>query len=69
MLDGEIVCLDAQGRPQFYELMRRRGSLAFAALDALGIGAQDFRGKPLPEGFTSHLRSILHQEQLLRQRG
>ena len=24
-LDGEIVCLDDAGRPQFYDLLRRRG--------------------------------------------
>jgi bifunctional non-homologous end joining protein LigD len=24
ILDGEIVCLDSDGRPQFYELLRRR---------------------------------------------
>jgi len=26
VLDGEIVCLDAEGRPQFYELLRRRAA-------------------------------------------
>ena len=25
VLDGEIVCLDGAGRPQFYELLRRPG--------------------------------------------
>ena len=25
ILDGEIVCLDSEGRSQFYELLRRRG--------------------------------------------
>ena len=25
ILDGEIVCLDGQGRPKFYDLMFRRG--------------------------------------------
>src|SRR6202521_3093853 len=26
VLDGEIVCLDKNGRPQFYDLLRRRGA-------------------------------------------
>jgi bifunctional non-homologous end joining protein LigD len=26
VLDSEIVCLDTEGRPQFYELLRRRGA-------------------------------------------
>jgi ATP-dependent DNA ligase len=26
VLDAGIVCLDADGRPQFYELLRRRGA-------------------------------------------
>jgi bifunctional non-homologous end joining protein LigD len=25
LIDGEIACLDTEGRPQFYELLRRRG--------------------------------------------
>jgi hypothetical protein len=33
ILDGEIVCLDAQGRSQFNRLLLRRGTPVFAAFD------------------------------------
>ncbi len=47
---SEIVCLDAAGRPQFYELMRRRQGPAFAAFDVLAVGGEDLlRPKPLLE--------------------
>jgi bifunctional non-homologous end joining protein LigD len=52
ILDGEIVCLDAEGRPQFYELLRRRGRQSpavFYAFDLLGMDGQDLRGRPLIE--------------------
>jgi ATP-dependent DNA ligase len=29
VLDGEIVCLDGNGRPQFNDLLRRRGEPVF----------------------------------------
>ena len=29
ILDGEIACLDACGKPQFYELLRLRGDPIF----------------------------------------
>ena len=35
VLDGEIVVFDGIGRPQFYELLRRRGEPAFYAFDVL----------------------------------
>jgi hypothetical protein len=37
VLDGEIVKLDEIGRPQFYDLMRRRGPFAFVAFDMLAL--------------------------------
>jgi ATP-dependent DNA ligase len=37
VLDGEIVSLDAEGRPQFEDLMFRRGELFFVAFDALWL--------------------------------
>jgi bifunctional non-homologous end joining protein LigD len=49
VLDGEIVSLDAQGQPQFEDLMFRRGELFFVAFDALWINGEDLRGKPLME--------------------
>src|ERR1044071_6081877 len=33
VLDGEIVILDQDGRPQFYDLLRRRGEPTFYAFD------------------------------------
>jgi bifunctional non-homologous end joining protein LigD len=35
VLDREIVCLDSDGRSQFYELLRRRGEPVFYAFDVL----------------------------------
>ena len=49
VLDGEIVSLDAEGRPQFEDLMFRRGKLFFVAFDALWIDSEDLRNKPLIE--------------------
>ena len=43
VLDGEIVCLDAEGRPQFYELLRHRG-LYSPACSMLSISS-DLMGK------------------------
>ena len=44
ILDGEIVCLDAEGKPQFYDLLRGREEPCFVAFDVLTIGAEDLRG-------------------------
>jgi bifunctional non-homologous end joining protein LigD len=49
VLDGEIVVLDGTGRPQFYELLRRRGEPVFYAFDVLMHGGQDLRVLPLIE--------------------
>ena len=47
ILDGEIVCLDAQGRSQFYSLLfGREWRMAF---DALQIDGEDLRHRPLLE--------------------
>jgi ATP-dependent DNA ligase len=43
VLDGEIVCLDSHGRPQFYELLRRRGDPVFYAFDLLSCDGKDLR--------------------------
>jgi hypothetical protein len=43
ILDGEIVCLDADGRPDFAALMSRRGTPVFAAFNLLALGGQDLR--------------------------
>ena len=47
VLDGEIVVLDAAGRSQFYELLRRRGEPVFYAFDCLSLDGRDLRPLPL----------------------
>lgn len=49
ILDGEIVYLDAEGRPQFYDLLRRRGYPVFYAFDLLALHGEDLRNLPLIE--------------------
>ena len=49
ILDGEIVKLDDDGRPQFYDLMRRRGPFALVAFDVLVVNGKDVRALPLVE--------------------
>jgi bifunctional non-homologous end joining protein LigD len=48
-LDGKIVVLDSAGRPQFYELLRRRGEPVFYAFDVLMLDGRDLRSLPLME--------------------
>jgi ATP-dependent DNA ligase len=43
ILDGEIVCLDDAGKPQFYELLPRRAEPVFYPFDVLWLGAKDLR--------------------------
>jgi ATP-dependent DNA ligase len=49
VLDGEIVCLDERGYPQFEDLMFRHRELFFVAFDALWIDGEDLRNVPLLE--------------------
>jgi bifunctional non-homologous end joining protein LigD len=49
ILDGEIVSLDSHGRPQFEDLMFRRGELFFVAFDAIFLDGADLRDLPLVE--------------------
>jgi bifunctional non-homologous end joining protein LigD len=49
ILDGEIVSLDRHGRPQFEDLMFRRGELFFVAFDAIYLDGADLRFLPLIE--------------------
>lgn len=49
ILDGEIVHLDAAGRPQFYHLLRRRSPQYFVAFDLLWLRGRDLRMLPLIE--------------------
>ena len=43
VLDGEIVALGDDGRISFWDLMRGRGTLAFAAFDILWLNGRDLR--------------------------
>jgi bifunctional non-homologous end joining protein LigD len=56
VLDGEIVCLDSEGRPQFNSLLYRRGEPCFMAFDILCLAGRDLRAPPLLER-----KSILHR--------
>jgi bifunctional non-homologous end joining protein LigD len=49
ILDGEIVHLDAAGKPQFYDLLRRRSPQHFVAFDLLWLRGRDLRMLPLIE--------------------
>jgi ATP-dependent DNA ligase len=46
VLDGEI---GHYGKPQFYDLMRRRGPQYLYAFDLLWLNGRDHRGLPLRE--------------------
>lgn len=47
MLDGEIVCLDGDGKPNFRDLLFRRGEPQFMAFDILWTNGEDLRRLPL----------------------
>jgi bifunctional non-homologous end joining protein LigD len=49
VLDGEVVCLDANGISQFNELMSRKGKPVFYAFDLLWLNGEDLRSLPLIE--------------------
>ena len=49
VLDGEIVHLDEQGKPRFYDLMRRHTPQHYYAFDLLWLDGRDLRELPLIE--------------------
>jgi bifunctional non-homologous end joining protein LigD len=49
VLDGEIVYLAPDGRPMFYELMRRRRPQHYYAFDVLWLDGHDLRDIRLTE--------------------
>ncbi|HSK11068.1 MAG TPA: hypothetical protein VK911_15910, partial [Vicinamibacterales bacterium] len=49
ILDGEIVCLDAEGRSLFNPLLFCRRRPVFAVFDLLWVNGEDLRGLPLIE--------------------
>ena len=61
VLDGEIVVLDSEGRPRFYDLMRGRGQPVFYVFDLLWLDGKDQRSRSLLER-KRILRSIVPQQ-------
>jgi bifunctional non-homologous end joining protein LigD len=49
VLHGEIMCVDAEGRPQFYDLLRTRGEPIYAAFDLLWLDGEHLSKHPLIE--------------------
>jgi bifunctional non-homologous end joining protein LigD len=49
VLDGEIVCLDTRGRPQFNDLLFHRGEPCFFAFDLLMNDGKDLRTERLTD--------------------
>jgi bifunctional non-homologous end joining protein LigD len=66
IIDAEIVCLDAQGRSVFLDLMRKRKADAILyAFDLVHLDGQDLRQLPLVERRRSLRRLIRGHERLL----
>ena len=49
VVDGEWCCLDDDGRPQFYDLMFRRGAPFMMVFDMLWLNGCDLRSLPLSQ--------------------
>ena len=49
VLDGELVCLDDEGRTLFYDMMFNRAPPYFYAFDILWLDGQDLRDQPCVE--------------------
>ncbi|HVZ19085.1 MAG TPA: RNA ligase family protein [Terriglobales bacterium] len=58
VIDGEICCLDTEGRSQFGDLIYRRGDPYFFAFDLLWLNGRDLRDLPLVER-KEKLRTII----------
>jgi bifunctional non-homologous end joining protein LigD len=49
VLDGEIVALDGDGRPAFYDLMKRQCQAVYYAFDIIWLNGRDLRDLSLLE--------------------
>ena len=49
VLDGELCALDGDGRPAFYNLMKRQCQAVYYAFDILWLNGRDLRDLPLVE--------------------
>jgi bifunctional non-homologous end joining protein LigD len=63
VIDGEIVCLDEEGRSIFNELLFRRGCPIFYAFDLLYLNGRDLRQLPLIER-KEKLRAVIEKSRL-----
>jgi bifunctional non-homologous end joining protein LigD len=61
VIDGELVCLDAEGRSIFNELLLRRGCPIFYAFDLLYLNNRDVRQLPLIER-KEKLRALIEKD-------
>ena len=60
IIDGELACLDSEGRSIFNELLFRRGCPIFYAFDLLYLNGRDLRQLPLIER-KEKLRQIIEK--------
>jgi bifunctional non-homologous end joining protein LigD len=60
VLDGEIVYLDSDGRPEFYNVVRLQTPQHFYAFDILWLEGKDLRGLPLVTSKQILRRVVLH---------
>ena len=58
VFDGEIVCVDKKGKPQFRDLLFRRRDPYFFAFDLLACDGKDWRTEPLTDR-KQELRRVL----------
>jgi bifunctional non-homologous end joining protein LigD len=63
VLDGEIVCLDSEGRSIFDDLLYRRGFPVFYAFDLIYLDDRDRRQLPLVER-KRKLREVMGKSKL-----
>jgi bifunctional non-homologous end joining protein LigD len=60
VIDGEIVCVDRHGRPQFKDLLFHRGAPCFFAFDLLMLRSKDWRAERLIDR-KQELRRLLNR--------
>jgi len=61
VLDGEIACVDPEGRPVFRDLLFRKGECVFFAFDLLFLNGEDLRPLPLIER-KARLKKLLRRK-------
>jgi bifunctional non-homologous end joining protein LigD len=61
VLDGEIACIDGEGRPVFKDLLFRKAACVFVAFDLLFLNGKDLRILPLIER-KRQLRKLLRRK-------